>query len=137
LLFFLIKLKNKNYPAIKIFLILEILGLSYFFLEEISYGQHIIKYNTPEFFMNLNNQKEFNLHNISNLFNELPKSLVYIWCGLAIPFVKVFKPKIKKIYSIIINPNNKLIKISVILIIFTLPNLIVSKFDLIQYNLLH
>ena len=137
LLFFLIKLKNTNYPAIKIFLILEILGLSYFFLEEISYGQHIIEYNTPEFFMNLNNQKEFNFHNISNLFNELPKSFIYIWCGFAIPFVKIFKPKIKKIYSIIINPNNKLIQISIILIIFTLPNLIVSKFDLIHHDLLH
>ena len=67
----------------------------------------------------------------------MPKSFVYIWCGLAIPFIKLFKPKIKKTYTIIINPNNKLIKISVILIIFTLPNLIVSKFDLIQYNLLH
>jgi len=137
LLFFLSRLKNKNYLTIKIFLILEILGLSYFFLEEISYGQHIIGYNTPNFFLNLNNQKEFNLHNISNLFNELPKSFVFIWCGLAIPFVRLFKPKIKKIYYVIINPNSKLIKISIILLIFTLPNLIVSKFDLIDYSLLH
>jgi len=137
LLFFLSKLKNENYPTIKIFLILEILGLSYFFLEEISYGQHIIGYNTPDYFLDLNNQKEFNFHNISNLFNELPKSLVYIWCGLAIPFMTLFKPKIKKIYYVIINPNNKLIKISIILLVFTIPNLIVSKFDLIDYSLLH
>tara|TARA_B110000483_G_C17937338_1_gene443204 strand:+ start:31 stop:711 length:681 start_codon:yes stop_codon:yes gene_type:complete len=137
LLLFLNKLKNKKCNTIKIFLILETLGLSYFFFEEISWGQHIIGYNTPDFLFSINNQKEFNLHNISNLFNELPKSFVFIWCGIAIPFVKLFKPKIKNIYYIIINPNNKLIKISIILLVFTIPNLIASKLNLIEYNLLH
>ena len=47
LLYFLNKFKNKTENFIKIFLILEILGLSYFLLEEISWGQHIINYNTP------------------------------------------------------------------------------------------
>ena len=111
--------------------------MSYFFLEEISWGQHIISYNTPKFFEDINHQKEFNLHNISNLFNELPKSFVFIWCGLSIPFIKFFKPKIKNIFYTIINPNDNLIKISIVLLIFTIPNLIVSNLDLIDHKVLH
>ena len=137
LLYFLNKFKNKTENFIKIFLILEILGLSYFLLEEISLGQHIINYNTPKLFENINHQREFNFHNISNLFNELPKSFVFIWCGLAIPFVKFFKPKIKNIFYTIINPNNNLIKISVVLLIFTIPNLITSNLGLIDHKVLH
>ena len=137
LLKFFYKLKNITHKIIKVFLILEILGLSYFFFEEISWGQHFISYKTPLFIENINHQKEFNLHNISNLFNELPKSLVFIWCGLSILFLKTFKPKIKDIYYIIINPDNNLIKISITLLIFTIPNLIVSNFDLINYQDLH
>ena len=134
LLKFFYKLKNTTHKIIKVFLVLEILGLSYFFFEEISWGQHLISYKTPLFIENINHQKEFNLHNISNLFNELPKSLVFIWCGLSILFLKTFKPKIKDIYYIIINPDNNLIKISIILLIFTIPNLIVSNFDLINHQ---
>ncbi len=135
--FFLNKFKNKTENFIKIFLILEILGLSYFFLEEISWFQHIINYNTPKLFENINHQREFNLHNISNLFNELPKSFVFIWCGLAIPFVKFFKPKIKNFFYTIINPHDNLIKISVVLLIFTIPNLITSNLGLIDHKVLH
>ena len=137
LLKFFYKLKNTTHKIIKVFLILEILGLSYFFFEEISWGQHLIGYKTPLFIENINQQKEFNLHNISNLFNELPKSLVFIWCGLSILFLKTFKPKIKDIYYILINPDKNLIKISITLLIFTIPNLIVSNFDLIDYQDLH
>ena len=134
LLVFFYKLKNKTHKIIKVFLILEIIGLSYFFFEEISWGQHLIYYKTPLFIENINHQKEFNLHNISNLFNELPKSLVFIWCGLSILFINTFKPKIKNIYYIVINPDNNLIKISIVLLIFTIPNLIVSNLDLINYQ---
>ena len=137
LLYFFHKFKNQTENFIRIFLILEILGLSYFILEEISWGQHIISYNSPKFFEDLNHQKEFNLHNISNLFNELPKSFVFIWCGLSIPFIKFFKPKIKNIFYTIIIPNDNLIKISFILLIFTIPNLVVSNFGLIYHEVLH
>ena len=137
LLFFLNKLKDQTKNLIKIFIILEILGLSYFFLEEISWGQHIINYKTPNFFEEINHQKELNFHNISNLFNELPKSFVFIWCGFTLPFIKIFKPKIKNIFYTIIIPNDNLIKISFILLIFTIPNLVVSNFGLINHEVLH
>ena len=39
------------------------------FFEEISWGQHIFRWQTPSFFSNLNHQNETNIHNISSLFN--------------------------------------------------------------------
>ncbi len=134
-LFYFIKKFYKSLDIfVKVFLIIEIIGLSYFFLEEISWGQHLIKFDTPEFFINVNNQKEFNLHNISNLFNELPKGFVFIWCGLSALFLKYFKPKIKNIYYKIIMPNDKLIIISIVLLIVSVPDQIISKANLIDYS---
>ena len=46
---------------------------------------------------------KFNIHNISNLFNELPKSFVFLWCGLAIPCLKLFRLNEKNnFYTIIL-----------------------------------
>ena len=42
-----------------------------------------------------------------------------------------------KIFYTIINPNNNLIKISVVLLIFTIPNLITSNLGLIDHKVLH
>lgn len=56
-LFILKKLNRKFF--------LKIFFLSFFiFLEEISYGQKIFEFSTPSFFLMLNTQKEFNLHNL-------------------------------------------------------------------------
>ncbi len=41
--------------------------------EELSWGQHIFGFATPDFLMHLNDQKEFNVHNIAN------KSFDIIW----------------------------------------------------------
>ena len=71
----------------------NILGISYIFFEEISYGQHIFNYKSPDIFLNkegflYNKQGEFNIHNISNLFNEIPRTLILIWCCLSIPIIR-------------------------------------------------
>jgi len=137
LIYFLKKLPTNVDIIIKIFLILEVIGLTYFFMEEISWGQHIIHFDTPKLLQNINHQKEFNIHNISNLFNELPKSFVFLWCGLAIPCLKLFRLNEKNNFYTIIKPNDKLIIISIILLVFTVPNLIVSKLNLIDYQNFH
>ena len=111
-------------------------------MEEISWGQHFINFKTPNLLLRndsiLNNyQGEFNLHNISNLFNELPKSLVLLWCGFSILLANILKLKNSNIFFILINPNKKLLIISFIILIVAIPNFIVSKFNLIDYQKLH
>ena len=83
LIFFLVlkKIDKKN-KFIFYFFSLFFLGLIFFLGEEISWGQHIFKWDSPNLFIEFNHQKETNLHNISNLFNEIPRSIILIWCTL-------------------------------------------------------
>ena len=89
-LFFLSQFIKKNFnfsrKSIKIITILYMLGLLYYFFEEISWGQHIFYWQTPNLFTDLNHQNETNLHNISSLFNELPRNLLLIWCSFSYPW---------------------------------------------------
>ena len=77
-LIFLFFLKKNVSLLLRYFMILNIVGISYIFFEEISWGQHFFNYKSPEIFLNKNSlfynrQGEFNLHNISNMFNEILK----------------------------------------------------------------
>tara|TARA_Y100000389_G_C17324754_1_gene444957 strand:+ start:78 stop:902 length:825 start_codon:yes stop_codon:yes gene_type:complete len=132
--FFKILINRTFYKTSSIFIYfiyLYFLGLIYFFLEEISYGQHVFGWNSNDFFTNLNHQGETNLHNISNLFNELPRSLLIIWCSLSFIIVRKFeKYKELKNISLFIFPNKKLRKISVLILIFVLPDLVLKKLNL-------
>lgn len=130
----LIKIKFKliDYDFIHIFIILKILALTYYLGEEVSWGQHFFGWKSPEIFTEINKQKETNLHNISNLFNELPRTIVFIWCGLIgiIVNLNVFKNLFRYEVRQILLPNKKLINISIILLIVSVPDLLVDKFDL-------
>jgi len=121
------KVKNEK----KILLIICI-GLFYYFGEEISWGQHYLDFNTPKSLINLNNQKEFNLHNISNLFDQLPRAFVFMFCGFNFIFIiihkKIFKKSLK--FSKFILPNNNLSFISILLLIISFPDFVNDKFDL-------
>ena len=124
--------KIKFNKIITIFIILKILALIYYLGEEISWGQHFFKWNTPELFNEINNQKETNLHNISNLLDQLPRSLVVLWCGF-IPIIFYFlKKKInfKSHLNLIILPKTKLLVVSIIFLFFFFPDFIVDKANL-------
>ena len=120
----------KFYNLFNYFLYLYFLCILYFFLEEISWGQHFLKWQSNTFFLNYNNQGETNIHNISNLFDQLPRTLLTIWCG--IPFLIYYLlDKIKMNGNILkfILPENKLRSISYILLLFVIPDLIIDKFN--------
>jgi len=125
----LIKKKNKY---IYYFLIIKCIGLIYFFGEEISWGQHIFHWETHNIFLKYNIQDETNLHNISNLLNELPRTLVLIWCSFSVITVVVISKfqKVNNFIYYVICPSKNLIFISLILIFFTLPDLIIDTFNL-------
>ena len=130
--FFLTK-KNMNKKII-CFLLVILFGLIYIFLEEISWGQHFFNFQTPEILLKegllFNKQGEANLHNISNLFNQIPRNLVLVWCSLSIIFCRLFfdKSSIAKI----VEPNKKLIILSLIILAVSISVIIVTKFNLNQ-----
>ena len=129
---FIIFIKKKTiYNASKLFIyfiLIYFVGLSYYFFEEISWGQHFLNWETPNFLYKLNHQGETNLHNISNLFNELPRTLLLIWCSLSFIFVKKFYEY--KNFSLFIFPSPDLRKISYLIILVVLPDLFLKKFGL-------
>jgi len=84
---------KKTFDLFKYFIVINIIGITYIFLEEISWGQHFFNYNSPSILLNkesflYNKQGEFNIHNISNLFNEIPRTLILIWCCFSIPILR-------------------------------------------------
>ena len=129
---FIIFIKKKNtYNVSKLFIyfiLIYFVGLLYYFFEEISWGQHFLNWETPIFFNFNNQQGETNLHNISNLFNELPRTLLLIWCSLSFIFVKKFYAY--KNFSLFIFPSPDLRKISYLIILVVLPDLFLKKFGL-------
>lgn len=139
-LYILIKLINnkiKKNRLIKIFLMIKILGITYIFFEEISWGQHLLNFESPKLFLDkqsflYNKQEEFNLHNISNLFNEWPRSLILVWCSLSIPLIKLLNfSKLNEI-RLIIEPNNRLIILSYTILLVSISNLIIHKLNLLS-----
>ena len=130
----LIQIKNqiKNDRFYNFFLFLHILCLIYYLGEEISWGQHIFKWESSEIFTIYNTQKETNIHNISNLFDQLPRTFVLIWCALSIPIILFINKfiKIKKNIFKLICPNSKLISISYILLFFAIPDLVIDKLNI-------
>jgi hypothetical protein len=137
--FYLLKKNYLDSSLLKKFIIIEICGLSYLLFEEISWGQHIINFDTFKFFLNKNNffynhQGEMNLHNTSRIFNEFPRILVIIWCSLSIIILKFTKLVNKKELAPIIMPNKKLISISYLILIFYLPDLILTKLGMVNHS---
>jgi len=132
LIFFSIFLK-KNYLSsnftTKILTIFYILGILYYFFEEISWGQHIFKWQTPSFFTNFNHQNETNIHNISSLFNEVPRNILLIWCTLSFLLIKLLRSDPYELKRFIL-PNQNLKLISILILIFFVPNLLIDKLDI-------
>jgi len=78
-------------------IILAALGCFYVAGEEISWGQHIIDWATPEFWNALNDQGETNLHNTTSWLDQKPRLIMEIGViigGLIIPFLKWKKPSL-------------------------------------------
>ena len=139
---YIFKKRHLNSSLMKNFIIIEILGLSYFLFEEVSWGQHILNFDTFKIFLDKNNffynhQGETNLHNTSRIFNELPRFLVIIWCSLSIIILRFFKLTNSEKFSSIVMPDIKLVFISYLLLIFILPDLILTKLGMVNHSELH
>ena len=89
-IFTLVKIKKKLKTKKEFFfLFIFLIGLIYFAGEEVSWGQHYFHWDTSNFFLLFNSQKETNIHNISSWFNEKPKTLLLLFIffgGIIYPF---------------------------------------------------
>ncbi len=68
----------------------------YVSIEEMSWGQTVLRWNTPEFWAQVNVQDETNLHNTSTWLNQKPRILLEIGVavgGLLIPCLRRYRPQ--------------------------------------------
>ncbi len=67
----------------------------YVFGEEISWGQHILNWNTPAYWSQFNDQNETNLHNTSAWLDQKPRLILFagiVFGGIVIPALRRWKP---------------------------------------------
>lgn len=73
------------------------LGSLYVALEEISYGQRVFGWLTPDTWHVINDQNETNLHNVSAWFDQKPRLVLESGAfvgGILIPAFRRFKPEV-------------------------------------------
>ncbi len=101
-------------------------GLLFLFgaLEEISYGQRIIGFKSPDFFLKYNSQGEFNIHNLKfagKSFNRIIfgsfLGIVIVLYFLIMPFLYLKMEKVKKTVNKLALPVPKLFHILAYLIL--------------------
>ncbi|MAQ71829.1 MAG: hypothetical protein CL565_06515 [Alphaproteobacteria bacterium] len=83
------------------------LGTLYIAGEEISWGQWIFEWTTPEHWAAINDQQETNLHNTSSWLDQKPRLLLEIGMivgGIFVPLIMKFKPSMLPIKFRIIYP---------------------------------
>ena len=126
ILFKYLKLQIKNLNrTYQIILFLYLLALTYYLLEEISWGQHLFFWNSPEFFLEFNSQKETNFHNISNLLNELPRTFLMLFCTISFIVNKLISSRLIYLKFLIL-PNSKLIYLSFLILLFVIPDFLID-----------
>lgn len=110
-------------------------GILYYFFEEISWGQHFFHWKSPMIFNDLNHQNETNLHNINNIFNQLPRNLLTIWSSLSFFVINLRFINLNQSLSFFIYPSKELKYISFLIIFFTLSKKIFGNyFDFINIH---
>jgi hypothetical protein len=82
-------------PALLVWLALATLACFYVAGEEVSWGQHLLQWNTPEYWRAVNDQAETNLHNTSSWFDQKPRALLELGVivgGLLAPLLRRLRP---------------------------------------------
>lgn len=79
--------------------------------EEISWGQHVFDWTTPEFWSRVNDQNETNFHNTSSWLDQKPKLILQIGVyvgGLIVPLLLRKKPGLLPARFTMIYPSHEL-----------------------------
>jgi hypothetical protein len=90
-------LNRKESPWVWAWFALAALCCFYVAGEEISWGQHLLKWSTPDYWAHFNDQQETNLHNTSSWLDQKPRLLLEIGVivgGLLIPLLRRYKPSL-------------------------------------------
>ncbi len=74
-----LQLTQPDKRVLRTWVVIMTVACVYFAGEEISWGQHLFGWGTPEAIDRLNDQHETNLHNMSSWFDQKPRLLLELW----------------------------------------------------------
>jgi hypothetical protein len=90
--FYFLRSAFPKIPLARVWVLMVALGGFYFAGEELSWGQQLAHWNTPEAIDKLNDQHETNLHNMSSWFDQKPRLLLELWAffgGVVVPLMRL------------------------------------------------
>jgi hypothetical protein len=79
--------------------------------EEMSWGQHILQWSTPDYWKQINDQQETNFHNTSSWLDQKPRLILEIGIivgGLIFPLLQKYKPSLLPARFAVIYPAKQL-----------------------------
>jgi len=79
---------------IRLWVVAVTLACLYFAGEELSWGQQLFGWSTPESIGRINDQNETNIHNVSSWFDQKPRLLLELWVligGIILPALRIWK----------------------------------------------
>lgn len=98
-----------NTPLLRLWIFCAAAGCFYIAGEEISWGQWVFGWVTPEFWAGVNDQHETNLHNTSAWLDQKPRLLLFIGIivgGMIIPAMRRWCPdRLPRTYEILYPSN--------------------------------
>ena len=115
----LLDLKFKQPALLSVWALIAAFGCFYVGGEEVSWGQHFLNWNTPEYWAAINDQNETNLHNTSAWFDQKPRILLefgIIVGGLLLPLYRRFSKKALPTWLAQIAPPDRLCFIALIVL---------------------
>lgn len=100
--------------------------------EEMSWGQHVLEWESPEYWKNINDQGETNFHNTSSWLDQKPRLILEIGVivgGVLMPLLRRFSPKALPARFNLIYPTRHVIPTSVIFLGLTIADKIDEGLD--------
>ena len=132
--FFLFQIPMKEKPWLALWVGIAAVCSLYVAGEEISWGQHFLDWSTSDFWREINDQNETNLHNTSSWLDQKPRIMLELGVvvgGLIIPAIMHFKPTLLPTRFAVIYPS---VHLSVVAGIFLLLK-IIDKADVLHLNM--
>ncbi len=88
-------INGSAYPWLRVWFLIAAAACAYITGEEVSWGQWIFLWQTPDGWMHFNDQGETNLHNVSSWLDQKPRVILEIGViagGLVLPWLLKYKP---------------------------------------------
>ncbi len=104
---------------LSVWALVAVMGCFYVTGEEISWGQHSLNWNTPEYWTGINDQNETNFHNTSSWLDQKPRLLLELGViigGLLMPLSRRIRKKDFPAWLEIIAPSSHLIPVAAIVL---------------------